>query len=159
MSERRYHTMAAQRGTLWWISKKCVSVCGDRTHSMLPSIAWRNHLAVIAKAIHLRLTENAWGRTRLSFLRILNEMFNWGHATSSHWVEGISNWRVERRAICSWVHPFAHFAYSFACCALPASHTRSAAFIHSLTLLACSLTDSKAQGKEMYIHEVNASIS
>ena len=52
--------------------------------------------------------------------------------------------------------PFVRTTYSFACSALLASLARSAALIRSLT---CSLTCSRAHRKEVYVYEMNASIS
>ena len=65
------------------------------------------------------------------------------------WVEMIRNWRVEYSVIRS-------SARSFARTALLASLVRSAALIR---FFARSLTRSRARGKEIYVIEMNASIS
>ena len=59
-------------------------------------------------------------------------------------------------AIRSSVYSFARTAHSFACSALLASLARSAALIRSL---ARSLTHSGAHGEEVFVYELNASIS
>merc|ERR1711989_46031 len=75
----------------------------------------------------------------------------------AHWGEGPRNRRIEHWAIRSFVCLFARTTHSLACSALLASLARSAALIH--LPVACSLTHCGAQGKEIYVCEMNTSIS
>ena len=71
-------------------------------------------------------------------------------------VEMIKNRRIMHWAIRSSARSFARTTHSFACSVLLASLARSAALIRSLPR---SFTRSRAHGKEVSVHELNASIS
>ena len=72
------------------------------------------------------------------------------HHVNTHWVEIMSNRRVEYRA-----RSFVRTSHSFACSALLASLARSGALIRSF---ARSLTRSRAHGKAVFVYEMNSSI-